>query len=113
MTSSKNSFDCRQTLTVDGDAYDIFSLDAFAKKAGADLSRLPFSIKVMLENLLRNEDGRFVKADDIKALACRARQRKRNCFCSRARAHAGFHRRARDRRPGRHARRHEEARRLA
>ena len=73
--SQRDSFSCRQTLTVDGDSYEIFSLAAFAKKAGVDLSRLPFSIKVMLENLLRNEDGRFVKADDIKALAARTKEK--------------------------------------
>src|SRR2546426_2048505 len=72
---SKNSFGCRGALSVDGQSYEIFSLPAFAKKAGIDLSRLPFSIKVMLENLLRNEDGRFVKAGDIKALAARTRDK--------------------------------------
>src|ERR1035438_5960818 len=66
--NSRDSFSCRQTLTVDGDSYDIFSLPAFAKKAGVDLSRLPFSIKVMLENLLRNEDGRFVTQGHILSL---------------------------------------------
>ena len=73
--TSKNSFDCRKPLAVDGESYEIFSLPALAKKANADLSRLPFSLLVMLENLLRNEDGRFVKADDITALAARAKDK--------------------------------------
>jgi len=73
--NSKDSFGCRQTLTVDGTAYEIFSLSAFAKKSEIDLSRLPYSLRVMLENLLRNEEGRFVKADDIQALAKRARDK--------------------------------------
>src|SRR4051812_37070987 len=73
--SQRNSFSCRQSLAVDGESYEIFSLPAFAETSGANLSRLPFSIKVMLENLLRNEDGRFVKAEDIKALAAQAKEK--------------------------------------
>ncbi len=65
---SLNSFACRQNLVVDGERFDIFSLEAFAKAHG-DISRLPFSIKVMLENLLRHEDNRFVRAEDIRTLA--------------------------------------------
>ena len=42
--TSKDSFGCRQTLAVDGDSYEIFSLPAFAKKTGVDLSRLPYSL---------------------------------------------------------------------
>jgi aconitate hydratase len=56
----------RKTLTVDGKAYDYFSLKAAAAQIG-DISRLPFSMKVLLENLLRFEDGESVKVDDIKA----------------------------------------------
>jgi len=66
---TQDSFSCRQTLKVDGVSYEISSLPAFAEKAGVDLSRLPFSIKVMLENLLRNEDGRFVTPEHIRTLA--------------------------------------------
>jgi aconitate hydratase len=59
----------RRSLTVDGKAYDYFSLDAAAKAAGlGDVSRLPFSLKVLLENLVRLENGRTVTVDDIKAL---------------------------------------------
>jgi aconitate hydratase len=58
----------RRTLTVDGVAYDYFSLEA-AQPAISDVSRLPFSLKVLLENLLRYEDGRTVSVDDVKAAA--------------------------------------------
>ena len=67
--TSKDSFQSRTAFTVHGQSYDIFSLPAFAKKAGVDLSKLPFSIKVLIENLLRNEDGRFVTREQILALA--------------------------------------------
>lgn len=59
-----DSFGCRQTLTVDGKSYEIFSLEAFAKKQGS-ISHLPFSIRVMLENLLRNENGISVTKTQI------------------------------------------------
>src|SRR5258708_10865139 len=59
----------RRTLTVDGKSYDYFSLDAAAKTAGlGDVSRLPFSLKVLLENLVRLENGRTVVVYAIKAL---------------------------------------------
>ncbi|MEZ0225156.1 MAG: aconitate hydratase AcnA [Alphaproteobacteria bacterium] len=57
----------RQSLTVDGKDYDYFSLPAAAKSIG-DISRLPYSLKVLLENLLRFEDGQSVTVDDIKAM---------------------------------------------
>ena len=58
----------RKTLTVDKKEYDYFSLPEAAKKIG-NISNLPFSIKVLLENLLRFDDGVSVKTDDIKACA--------------------------------------------
>jgi aconitate hydratase len=58
----------RRTLTVGGAAYDYFSLEAAEKEIG-DISSLPFSLKVLLENLLRYEDGRTVSVDDVKAVA--------------------------------------------
>ncbi len=58
------SFGAAGSLKVDGDTYRIFRLDAFEGTA-----RLPFSLKVLLENLLRNEDGRLVTAEQIQALA--------------------------------------------
>jgi aconitate hydratase len=71
MISSKNSFSTRTALTVDGKAYQIFSLAALERAGFSNVSRLPFSLKVLLENLLRNEDDRFVRKADIEALASR------------------------------------------
>ncbi len=56
----------RQTLTIDGKEYDYFSLKLAAEKLG-DISRLPFSLKVLLENMLRYEDGRSVSVEDVEA----------------------------------------------
>jgi aconitate hydratase A / 2-methylisocitrate dehydratase len=64
-----NSFGARTRLTVGGAAVDYFSLPALARSGVAALERLPFSIRVLLENLLRNEDGRLVRADDVRRLA--------------------------------------------
>ncbi len=66
--SSRNSFSTRSSLTTGGQSYDYFSLTALAK-AFPSVERLPFSLKILLENLLRREDDAFVKADDIRALA--------------------------------------------
>src|SRR5580704_5431024 len=62
-----NSFDANATLTVGERAYEIFRLDALQAKY--DIARLPFSLKILLENLLRNEDGESIRAQDIEALA--------------------------------------------
>lgn len=62
-----DSLNTRRTLTVEGKEYDYFSLDAAAKEIG-DVSRLPYTLKVLLENLLRFEDGKSVKVADVKAL---------------------------------------------
>jgi len=62
-----NSFSARATLSVAGQRYEIFRLPAL--EAEFKVSRLPFSMKVLLENLLRFEDGKTVSADDIRALA--------------------------------------------
>src|SRR2546423_855491 len=64
-----NSFGSRSTLDVAGRQYTIFRLDSLAQMAGGNAQRLPFSLKILLENLLRNEDDKFVKADDIRVLA--------------------------------------------
>ncbi len=66
--TSQNSFDARQTLKVKGQDYDYYSLKALAARSGDDLGRLPLTLKVLLENLLRFEDGHTVTADDIKAV---------------------------------------------
>jgi aconitate hydratase len=68
MTSTgHDSLGTRKTLKVDGKEYDYFSLKAASEKIG-DISKLPYTLKVLLENLLRFEDGRTVNADDVKAL---------------------------------------------
>ncbi len=67
--ASLDSFKCRKTLTVGAKAYEIYSLKAAEKNGLAGISRLPFSLKIVLENLLRNEDGRSVKKEDIEAVA--------------------------------------------
>jgi aconitate hydratase len=64
-----NSFGSRAALDVDGTRYTMFRLDALDGLPGSTASRLPFSLRILLENLLRNEDDAFVKADDIRALA--------------------------------------------
>ena len=64
-----NSFGSRSTLDVAGRQYTIFRLDSLSKLANGNADRLPFSLKILLENLLRNEDGKFVKADDVRSLA--------------------------------------------
>jgi aconitate hydratase len=70
MTSIGNdSLNTRRTLTVDGRDYDYFSLPAASQAGLGDLSRLPYSLKVLLENLLRHEDGRSVTTDDVQAVA--------------------------------------------
>jgi len=66
---AKNSFGSRATLTVGGTQYTIYRLDAVEQLSGQHASRLPVSLKILLENLLRNEDDAFVKRDDILTLA--------------------------------------------
>ena len=66
---SKDSFNCKRTLTAAGRDYDYYSLpEATAAGAGA-IARLPMSLKILLENLLRHEDGATVTRGDIEALA--------------------------------------------
>jgi aconitate hydratase len=63
-----NSFKARKTLKVGSKTYTYFSLKAVEKEVG-DLSRLPFSLRVLMENLVRHEDGTTVKKADIAAFA--------------------------------------------
>ena len=73
--SGQDTLKTRRTLDVAGKSYDYFSFEAAEEALSCDLSRLPYSLKVLLENLLRFEDGRTVSVDDIKALAARAQGR--------------------------------------
>ena len=62
----KDSFGARSTLAVGDDSFELFRLDAVTE---GHVSQLPYSLKVLLENLLRHEDGVDVTASDIEALA--------------------------------------------
>ena len=68
MPTGRDTLNTRRTLKVGDKSYTHYSLAAAAEKLG-DLSRLPVSLKVLLENLLRHEDGRTVTTDDVKAMA--------------------------------------------
>src|SRR3990172_10574589 len=64
-----DSFKCCKTLKVGNRSYVYYSLKAAEKNGLAGIAALPFSLKVLLENLLRHEDGRSVTRDDIAAVA--------------------------------------------
>ncbi len=66
--TGKDSLGTRRTLEVGGKSYDYFSLEAAEAAGIGDISRLPYSLKVVLENLVRRENGRTVTTDDIKAI---------------------------------------------
>jgi aconitate hydratase len=74
--TSLDSFKCQKTLKVGGKTYVYYSLPAAEKNGLKGISRLPFSMKVLLENLLRNEDGRSVKKEDILAVSQWLKKRK-------------------------------------
>src|SRR5438034_3853875 len=63
-----NSFGSRATLKAGGSSYEIFRLDAVERR-GLPVARLPYSLKILLENLLRREDGRVVPPEDVEKLA--------------------------------------------
>ncbi|NUB26414.1 aconitate hydratase AcnA [Azospirillum brasilense] len=67
--TGQDSLKTRRSLSVGGKSYDYFSIKAAEDAGLGDLSRLPYSMKVLLENLLRFEDGRTVSTDDVKAVA--------------------------------------------
>ncbi len=64
-----NSFGARSALDVAGKHYAIFRLDALRSIPGQTIDRMPFSLKILLENLLRGEDGAFVKKEDVESMA--------------------------------------------
>src|SRR5216117_3516953 len=65
---SANSFGSRATLKIGGRSYEIFRLDALERR-GLSIAKLPYSLKILLENLLRREDGRVVRPEDVEKLA--------------------------------------------
>jgi aconitate hydratase len=67
--SSKNSFGARDALRVGNQSYEVHRLEALERKGIGHADQLPFSIRILLENLLRQEDDRFVHAKDIESLA--------------------------------------------
>src|SRR5687767_522384 len=67
--ASLNSFDTKTRLSAGGETLEIFSLPALEKAGYPGVSRLPYSLKILLGNLLRQEDKRFVDGDDIQAMA--------------------------------------------
>ena len=66
---SADSFQTRSELSVGSSKFTYFSLPKFAAKTGKDISKLPYSLRILLENLLRCEDGVAVEAKDVEALA--------------------------------------------
>ena len=74
--TSLDSFKCQKTLKVGGKTYVYYSLPAAEKNGLKGISKLPYSMKVLLENLLRNEDDRTVKKDDIVAVSKWLKKRK-------------------------------------
>ncbi|MEM1417877.1 MAG: aconitate hydratase AcnA [Myxococcota bacterium] len=69
MKRSNDSFESRATLQIGSRKVDVFRLDAIQRAGLGDASRLPYSIRVLLENLLRHEDGSTVTKEDIEAVA--------------------------------------------
>jgi len=67
--SAANSFSTRDTLSVGAQVFEVHRLEKLEKQGFGPLGHLPFSLRILLENLLRCEDGRFVRAEDIRALA--------------------------------------------
>src|SRR5215469_1492925 len=67
--SAGNAFGTRDKLNVGAQTFDVHRLELLEKQGVSNLASLPFSLRILLENLLRCEDGRFVKPADIKALA--------------------------------------------
>ncbi|HEY2070539.1 MAG TPA: aconitate hydratase AcnA [Rhizomicrobium sp.] len=74
--ANPNTFKAKKTLTVGGKTYGYYSLTSAEKNGLKGISRLPYSMKVLLENLLRHENGQSVVADDIKAIAAWIKNKK-------------------------------------
>ncbi|MDH3992307.1 MAG: hypothetical protein OEV47_05325, partial [Gammaproteobacteria bacterium] len=69
MEPSRNSFNTRSTLTVDGKTYQYYAINGGDLSAQASVARLPVCTKILLENLLRHEDGISCSREDIEVLA--------------------------------------------
>jgi aconitate hydratase len=67
--TSINSFSTRDKLSVGAQTFEIHRLELLEKRGGVSLAKLPFSLRILLENLLRGEDGRSVQPEDIQAVA--------------------------------------------
>jgi aconitate hydratase len=94
--SATNSFGTRDKLNVGAQSFDIHRLEHLERQSHDSMTRLPFSLRILLENLLRNEDGRFVHREDIQALANwrPGAAEKRDCLHAGASTTARFYRRA-------------------
>jgi aconitate hydratase len=69
MAHSKDSFGVLSSLKVGDKTYYYYNLQKLAEKLNVDIAKMPLSIRVLLENMLKNEDGRLVKKDDIETVA--------------------------------------------
>jgi aconitate hydratase len=67
--ASQNSFNTLAPLAAGGTTYHIYSLPLLEKAIGVSLARMPYSLKILVENVLRREDGRFVHTDHVRTLA--------------------------------------------
>ena len=108
-----DSFGAAAELRVRDRRYAMYRLAAL-ERHGFGISRLPYSLRILLENLLRTENGSSVTRNDIEALAgwrAELARTHRDRVSARPRSAAGFHRRSRDRRSRGDARRHGPARR--
>ena len=99
-----NSFGSRSVLRVGNREFEIYRLDA-VEKHGCSIKHLPYSLRILLENLLRREDGKSVKADDVRSLTAWTRQGSDpgDRFHAQPGAAAGLHGRAGGGRFGGHA----------
>ena len=107
-----NSFGARSTLEVGGATHEIFRLDAL--QATHDVLRLPYTLRILLENVLRTENGTSVTTEDVEAIAgwvATAEPSQRDLVHAGPRAPAGLHRRPGRGRPRRNAQRHARPRR--
>lgn len=68
MEKHKDTWNTRSTLSIGNELFSYFSLEKLSEKTEIDLTKLPFSIKILLENMLRNEDGQIVTENHIKSL---------------------------------------------